>query len=177
MGHSSSYEELLAVDRSLATEVLTKAETYGTVIPSNISPRSFVQLAADYNDLNEETIDGKNTTHATTMVVYQRKLFGPDLPPTTAGDHSHRRRSLKRSGNVYEMQECSAHGRRPSVTQYTGAVDKEWLNGEGSVLSEGINTDDMWALLRMKPASIMETGIALQDVQPRYGQIWHLNSP
>jgi len=177
MGHISSYEELLAVDTSLATEVIAKAETYGTVIPSNISPRSFVQLAADYNDLNEETIDGKNTTHATTMVVYQRKLFGPDLPPTTAGDHSQRRRSLKRSGSVYEMLECSAHGRRPSVTRYTGAVDKEWLNGEGSVLSAGINKADMWALLRMKPASIMETGIAVQDEQPRYRQIWHLNSP
>jgi len=166
MGHSSSYEELLAVDRSLATEVLTKAETYGTVIPSNISPGSFVQLAADNNDLNEETIDGKNTTHATTMVVYQRKVFGPELPPTAAGDHSQRRCSLKRSGSVYELQECSAHRRRPSVTQYTGAVDKEWLNGEGSVFSEGINTDDMWALLLMKPASIMKTGIAVQDVQP-----------
>ena len=36
MGHSSSYEELQAVDTRLATEVLAKVETYGTVIPSNI---------------------------------------------------------------------------------------------------------------------------------------------
>ena len=71
MGHSSSYDELQAVDTSLATEVLAKVETYGTVIPSNISPGSFVQFAGDNNDLKEETIDGKNTTHATTMVVYQ----------------------------------------------------------------------------------------------------------
>ena len=166
MGHSSSYDELQAVDTSLATEVLAKSETYGTVIPSNISSGSFVQLAADNNDLNEETIDGKNTTHATTMVVYQRKVFGPELPPTTAGDHSQRRRSLKRSGNVYELQECSAHGRRPSVTQYTGAVDKEWLKGEGRVLSEAINADETWAILRLKPASLMEPGIATQEVQP-----------
>ena len=111
-----------------------------------------LQLAADKNDLNEETIDGKNTTHATTMVVYQRKGFGPELPPTIAGDHSERRRSLKRSGSIYELQECSAHGRRPAVTQYTGAVDMEWLRGEGSVLSDALHTDDMWALLRIKPA-------------------------
>ena len=75
MGHSSSYDELQAVDTSLATEVLAKVETYGTVIPSNFSSGSFVQLAADNNDLNEETIDGKNTTHATTMVVYQRNVL------------------------------------------------------------------------------------------------------
>ena len=101
MGHSSSYDELQAVDTSLATEVLAKVETHGTVIPSNISSGSFVQFAADNNDLNEETIDGKNTTHdATTMVVYQKKVFGSELPPTTARDHSHRRRSLRRSGSV-----------------------------------------------------------------------------
>ena len=51
MGPSSSYNELQAVDTSLATEVLAKVETYGTVIPSNISPGSFVQFAADNNDL------------------------------------------------------------------------------------------------------------------------------
>ena len=102
----------------------------------------------------------------TTMVVYHRKVFGPELPPTTAGDHSQRRRSLKRSGSVYELQECSAHGKRPSVTQYTGVVDKKWLKDEGGVLSEAINTDDTWALLRMKPASIMETGLAAQELQP-----------
>ena len=74
MGHSSSYDEVRAVDTSLAKEVLAKAETTGTVIPSNISSGSSIQLAADNNDLNEETIDGKNTTHATTMVVFQRNV-------------------------------------------------------------------------------------------------------
>ena len=97
MGHSSSYDELQAVDTCLATEVMAKAATYGTVVPTNISAGSFVQLAADNNDLSEETLDGKNTTHATTLVVYQKKIFGPELPPTTVGDHSQRRRSLKRS--------------------------------------------------------------------------------
>ena len=114
-----------AVDTSLATEVLAKVETYGTVIPSNISPGSFVQFAADNNDLKEETIDGKNTTHATTVVVYQpRRAFGPEPQATIAGNHTERRRSLKRGGSVYELQECSAYGRRPKVTQYTGTVDK-----------------------------------------------------
>lgn len=166
MGHSSSYDEQQAVDPSLATDVLAKVETYGTVIPSNISPGSFVQFAADNNDLKEETIEGKNTTHATTMVVYQRKDFGPELPPTIAGNHSERRRSLKGGGSVYELQECSAYGRRPKVTQYTGAVEKEWLKGEGVVLSEATNTDDTWTLLRMKPAGLLKKGIEAQEEQP-----------
>ena len=115
---------------------------------------------------DRETIDGKNTTHATTMVVYQRKVFGPELPPTIAGNHSERRRSLKGGGSVYELQECSAYGRRPKVTQYTGAVEKEWLKGEGVVLSEATNTDDTWTLLRMKPAGLLKKGIEAQEEQP-----------
>ena len=47
--------------------------TTGVVIPSNITDGPFVQFAADNNDFNEETLDGKQTTHATTLVVYQRR--------------------------------------------------------------------------------------------------------
>ena len=81
MGHCASYDEMHAVNTSIALEVIAKANQHGTVIPSNIAPGPFVQIAADNNDLNEETIDGKNTTHATTMVIYQKKPFGPDPPP------------------------------------------------------------------------------------------------
>ena len=73
-----------AVNTSIAEEVLAKVEAFGTVtvIPTNIKPGTFVQIAADNNDLNEETLDSKNTTHATTMVIYRQKTFGPDPPPT-----------------------------------------------------------------------------------------------
>ncbi|KAK3752919.1 hypothetical protein QZH41_005546 [Actinostola sp. cb2023] len=57
MGYCSSYDELKSVDTSLASEVLAKSEEYGTVLPSNISLGSFVQIAADNNDFNEETLD------------------------------------------------------------------------------------------------------------------------
>jgi hypothetical protein len=179
MGHSSSYDNVQAVDTSFATEVLAKMEAHGTVIPSNISLGPFVQLAADNNDLNEETLDGKNTTHATTMVIYQRRVFGPELPPTTpVGNHSKRRRSLKKGGAVYELQECSAHGRRPKVNQYTGAVDYQWLK-DGTVLSEALNRDVCWALLRMKPACLMETGISQDNVQqvPGWGGYQSIINP
>lgn len=123
-----------------------------------------MQFAADNSDLNEETIDNKNTTHAITVVVNQKKAFGPELTLTIAGDHSQRRRSLKGGGIVYELQKCSDQGRRPSLSQYTSAVNKEWLKNEGGVLTEAISTDDTWNLLRMKPESL-ETAITTQEVQ------------
>jgi hypothetical protein len=89
------------------------------------------------------------------MVVFQRKVFGPERPPSIEGDHSKRPHSLKRSGSIYELQECSAHGRRPTVTQFTGAVNKEWLKGEGSALYEAFNMDETWALIRINPACLL----------------------
>jgi len=81
MGHCSSYDETESVDTGLAKEILAKSQDCGTVIASNISPGAFIQFAADNNDLNGETLDGKGTTHATTLVVDQKKPFGPMPPP------------------------------------------------------------------------------------------------
>ena len=56
MGHCSSYDEVKKLDTSIAGEVFEKSKDSGTVIPSNIHPGSFIQLAADNNDLNVETL-------------------------------------------------------------------------------------------------------------------------
>lgn len=65
---------------SIAEEVLAKVEAFGSVISTNIKPSIFVQFAVGNNDLNEETPHSKNTTHATKMVVYQKKTFCLDPP-------------------------------------------------------------------------------------------------
>ena len=91
MGHCCSYDEMRATDTSIASEVLAKAQEYGTVVLTNIVPGPFLQLAADNTDINEETLDGKNTTHATSMVVFQRRPFGPEPPPIKLANHSDRR--------------------------------------------------------------------------------------
>ena len=110
---------------------------------------SFIQLAADNNDFNEETLDGKNTTHATTMVVYQRKPFGPEPTPNVAADHSQRRRSYKAQGHVYEIQEFSAHGRRPAVTSFVGVKMDEWFKETSEIYTLAKNMDFVWKLLRV----------------------------
>ena len=42
MGHCVSYDEMRAVNKSIAEEVLAKVEEFGTVIPTNIKPSAFV---------------------------------------------------------------------------------------------------------------------------------------
>jgi hypothetical protein len=51
IGHCLSYEEVEVIETSLANEVLAMVDDAGVIIPSNIYPGSFVQLAADNNDL------------------------------------------------------------------------------------------------------------------------------
>ena len=42
IGHRVSYDEMRAVNTSIAEEVLTQVKSFGTVIPSNIKPGAFV---------------------------------------------------------------------------------------------------------------------------------------
>ena len=95
MGHCCSYEETEVINTSLAKESLAKAEETGVVIPSNIVSGKSIQFAADNNDINEETLDGKQTTHATTLVIYQRGEFN-DVPTRTVyADNSKRQKTLE----------------------------------------------------------------------------------
>ena len=135
-------------------EANAKAEEYGTVVPSNITPGPFVQLAADNNDLNEETLDGKNTTHATTMVVYQQKPFGPEPSTITIADHSVKRRSLQSTSKVYDIQECPAHGRRPAGSAYISEVGAKWYEESKNCFEKASDTDNIWSLMRVNPTSL-----------------------
>jgi len=111
MGHSLSYDEVQAVDTSLAMQVTALVEQMGTIIPSNISAGPFIQIAADNNDINEETMDGKNPAHATMIVVYQRKQHGTQPPSTSHADQTKCRRSLHSPGTLYEVYvQCTVHG-------------------------------------------------------------------
>ena len=88
MGHCASYDTVEMIDTALAREILAKTEAEGVAIPSNIAPGSFIQFAADNNDINEETLDGKQTTHVTTLVVYQKGQFGTEPLRHIYADHS-----------------------------------------------------------------------------------------
>ena len=81
MGHCCSYDDLRAVDTSIPKEVLAKAQEYGTVVPSNICPGLFAHLAADNEDINEETLDAKvQHTQRQWLFIRKKKQFGPKWP-------------------------------------------------------------------------------------------------
>jgi hypothetical protein len=148
MGHCSSYEDVEVIDTGLANEVLAMSEGNRCVIPSNISPGVFMHAAADNNDINEETLDGKNTTHATTHVVYQRSQPG-NVPQRREAhaDHSKRKRSLDTLRPASEIQDIGVFGKRPPVSDtITGQVKEEWFNPEKNLFVAGCTMDMAWPI-------------------------------
>lgn len=159
MGHCISYENVQVMDTSLAKEILAQSDLFGVVVPSNIPPGVFIQVAGDNNDINEETLDGKQTTHVTTMVLYQRGQFGPEPMPTMYADHTKRTRSLKSTGMCESMREYSAYGKRPVVSSFLGQVETEWFKCTENLHSASCQVDLAWALLRMTPVKLFEVDL------------------
>ncbi|CAB4021897.1 Hypothetical predicted protein [Paramuricea clavata] len=156
MGHCSCYSEIETVDTALARESMAKSERDGTVIPSNITPDTFIQFAADNNDINEETLDGKDTTHATTLVVYQQKPFGPMPRKEVLADHTKKKRSLTKVNSCDENLECSAYGKRPIVTDFLGQIGTESFHTTTDAYISSCRMDLTWALGRMSPTKLFD---------------------
>lgn len=125
LGHCSSYDVTEIMDSSIANEIIAKSSQERAVTPSNITAGPFVQVAGDNNDIIEETLDGKGTTKATTMVLFQRKQFGPKPKQRIYADHSSKKRSLSGQSAVEPVLEFSAHGRRPTVVLYRGKIQQQ----------------------------------------------------
>ena len=73
MGHCCSYTELMRFETAAAETEIAYGKEHGVVIPPIIqeADKGFLQASADNDDFQEETIDGRNTTHGTTMVLIQ----------------------------------------------------------------------------------------------------------
>ena len=72
-GHCLSYEQVLQLDTALAEKTLESLDHMtGAVIPENLVPRKFIHFTADNIDILDETLDGKNTFHATQVAAWQR---------------------------------------------------------------------------------------------------------
>ena len=71
-GHGVCYEPHCNIDKSFADRNKRNGITPGLAIPSNIVPGGgFIHRAADNVNITEETLDGREMTHATSMVLYQ----------------------------------------------------------------------------------------------------------
>ena len=72
-GHTAGIDTLCRIDSSIANDILRRYEQNGYMyIPTGISsytPGRIILSSFDNIDVLEETIDGKNTFHATQCVL------------------------------------------------------------------------------------------------------------
>jgi hypothetical protein len=80
LGHGISYSQLEENDTALCLEKLSCVSTEQAIIPSNIQPYVFTNLAWDNIDRLEETLTGKGTSHRVNGIAVQANVFGPHLP-------------------------------------------------------------------------------------------------
>ena len=75
-GHIISYRDIRRVDTALAKHPLSTMNTEnGAVTPVNLAEGRIIHFTADNIDINEGTLDGQNTFHATQYAAWQR---GPE---------------------------------------------------------------------------------------------------
>ncbi len=71
MGHCVSYTEVRHFLTSVAADQIARTES-GVYIPTGLTEHGIVDAAIDNFDQNEDTLDGKRTTHAMASVVFRR---------------------------------------------------------------------------------------------------------
>ena len=72
-GHCISYSQVLQLDTLLAENTVQSLDqASGAVIPPNLKPGKFIHFTADNIDILDQTLDGKNTFHATQMAAWPR---------------------------------------------------------------------------------------------------------
>lgn len=71
-GHVISYRDVISLDTALAEKTLTTVDHNGAVVPTNLVKARFVHFSTDNVDINETTLDGKGTFHATQVAAWQR---------------------------------------------------------------------------------------------------------
>ena len=73
LGVSVNYARILRIETQLAQAVLSNSSEHNIFIPPKLCKGQFSFFSVDNSDFSEDTPDGKNTLHATAMVVFQRK--------------------------------------------------------------------------------------------------------
>lgn len=167
MGHCCSYTQLLRVNTGIALSELNAAQDLGVIIPPNILPASlgFIQAAADNDDFQEDTRDGKNTTHGTTMVLFQRQgiqngsFARPMLKTRKRSLHSVDYKELVELKKIQTSKQKAS----PPSFQYSRAArefsDISNLLKFSSGLANAALLDLEWVMARLMPTKLYELNI------------------
>ena len=185
LGHAVSYNEVRQFVTSVANDQLSKTDN--VYVPHGIKPVdtddtcTFVDAAIDNFDLNEDSLDGKRTTHALATVIYQRcgGSEGCDTIPRT------KQKSL--SVNDYNEETIKRYNKPQKRPEPSSISDVSVLaDGDQAVFSKFASKikDFLWSICRGKHRSNMNIPswagfnslLSTKDIPPNNSQIFSVNS-
>lgn len=114
-GHSISHESVLRTDTTIANEALKRYFENGEVyIPLNFVNASFpgyIMYANDNIDINEETLDGKGTFHASQIAAFRRSEPQEEILEIklTSG----RSKSVSVPPGLFELKDAKMESQKP----------------------------------------------------------------
>ena len=138
-GHVISYHQILKIDTGMAETTLQSMDLEtGAILPQNLVAGRFVHFSVDNIDINDGTLDGKNTFHATQMAAWQRGPAKGKILDDIEPSNSATLQVPEILDKIFEVY--FAHG---SAKPNLGHVNQQWFQvGKKSVLhpSEVVDT-------------------------------------
>ena len=116
-----------------------------------------MQAAADNIDLNEETLNGKTTTHATSMVLYQRKQVSPlpgTFPESPRMYKRTRQRSISTTVLPSSLRVFSNVGPKRNCDLSSDSVPGPYFNEICQDLAYAKSLDAAWILYHFCPKKL-----------------------
>ena len=117
-GHSVNYETVLRMDNTIANDVLERYRESGNVfVPRDFTgttnPVGYTRFAVDNIDINEETLNGMGTFHATQVAAFRRKEEGEPAMDIELSPKSERRLDVQVPSELHELTDLSLDNKKP----------------------------------------------------------------
>lgn len=150
-GHSVSYETVLRIDNTIANDVLEKYKNNGNVfVPRNFSRETtaeYTRYAVDNIDINEETLSGMGTFHATQVAAFRRKEEGEESgTEVRITPKSSRRLEVELPNQLHELDEVVVKNKPEPVNQ---EAKEEWYAPDKNKINESNKKELSWILGRL----------------------------
>ncbi|KAL9979291.1 hypothetical protein ACROYT_G016935 [Oculina patagonica] len=151
-GHTVSYDTVLRIDNGIANDVLERYHDNDKVfVPRNFidcTERCYTRYAVDNIDINEETLSGMGTFHATQFAALRRKNEEEPKVDLKIVPNSSRKLNLEIPSELHELQQVDIRAGKPEPVMNEPVV-AEWYEPDKTLIKETFRKKLAWILSRL----------------------------
>ena len=130
------------MDNTIANE--RYKESGNVFVPGNFTgttePAGYTRFAVDNIDINEETLSGMGTFHATQVAAFRRKEEEEGAMDIELSPKSERRLDLQVPSELHELTDLLLDNKKPEP-ELQETVVSEWYTPDSSLIDESYKKD------------------------------------